>query len=489
MTLKHQNFNIDSLFPVNLILKDKRCKIIGGGKVATHKAEKLINVGILPTVVSKKFSKTLLNFSEQGLVTLVKRDFEDEDLNNIFLLFIATDNTKLNSYITDLCNDHNILSCAVDNNWHKSAFITPASFEENGLTVSVSTGGKSCRYARLIKDNIKRYITTTEDNEFLVIGTDFRYLHSGKREQLHASINNPEIPEMLSNIIGIHEFMIVNTCNRVEIYALTKNNDNIEKIILKLLDFNSFEKNEYFIKRDSEAFKHLTLVTSGIYSQLIGENHITSQIKEAFILSENKKWSGGILKGCIETALCISKQIRNSVSTIIKPTEIENLTIKYLLSMTDINISKNSIAILGTGQVGTKLIEELLGHDAQNITWFYNKHIPMSKNSKINLCPLTELNSKIHDFDIIISAIKVNKPYLTEKLRTDKNVSVIDLGMPRNISENFSKNTIDLEKLKYWYRKEICSIETVLPTCEKIISENIINYEKIINSLKSWNKK
>ena len=389
----------------------------------------------------------------------------------------------------DLCRDANILCCSVDKNWHESTFITPASFKENELTVSISTGGKSCRYARLVKDNIKRCLSTSENSELLLIGTDHRYIPLEERELLHTSINNNDTPKMLSLIVGIHEFMIINTCNRIEIFCLTKPDSNIEKILLKLMNFDILKNSKYYIKRGFEAFKHLTLVTSGIYSQLIGENHIASQIKEAFALSEKNQWSGGILKSCVESAIFISKKIRNSVSSIIKPTEIENLTVKYLKSLKNIDLKKDSIAILGTGKIGISLIEEFLKQNSANISWFYHKNIPQIPNStNIQLLPLNKLNAKIHKFDIVISALKLDKPVLTGNNTTTSVMTIIDLGMPRNIV-GFYKNIIDLEKLKYWYRKEICLIDTVLPICEKIINENIINYEKIFNSLKNWNKK
>ena len=488
--MKHQNKNLDSLFPVNLILKKKKCIIIGGGKVSTRKAEKLISAGVHPTIISKAFSHTILEFHTQNLVSLIYGEFKESYLDDIFLVFIATNDSILNSQIAEICSKRSILSCAVDENWHKSAFITPASFAENGLTVSVSTGGKSCRYARLIKDNIKRYISAPGDSELFLIGTDHRFLNLAEREHLHVSIDNKDIPEMLSHVIGIHEFMIINTCNRVEILCLINSNENIEKMILKLSNFNLLDKKEYYTKRGLEAFKHLTLVTAGIYSQLIGENHISSQIKEAFASSEKNKWSGGILKSFIESAQFIAKQIRNSVSSIIKPTEIENLTIRYLKSIRGIDLKNDSIAVLGTGQIGTKLIEELLKLPIKNIIWFYHKSIPKTDgNANIQVVSLNELKLKICNCSIVISALRINKPLLTKEYCSSKGTTTIDLGMPRNISSDFSENIVDLEKLKYWYRKEICSVDTILPICEKIINYKIVNYEKISNSLKNWNTK
>ena len=65
-------------------------------------------------------------------------------------------------------------------------------------------------------------------------------------------------------------------------------------------------------------------------------------------------------------------------------------------------------------------------------------------------------------------------------LKIIPNMKKVDTNTPKSI---------DIEDLKYWYRKNLCSIDTVLPICNKIINENIQSYEKIFNSLKSWDKK
>lgn len=481
----NKNRHVDYLFPVNLILKDKKCIIVGGGKIASNKIKKLISSGIIPTVISPEVSNTIVDYHREGLARLISRDFEDKDIEGAFLVFIATDNKSLNSHINNLCQKKNILCCAVDGDWHNSNFITPASFKEDGVTVSVSTGGKSCRLSRLLKEHIKKIVSTSKNSDLLLIGTDHRFLPLNKREAIHSCIEDGEIPEMLSHIRGLHEFMILNTCNRIELLTLAEPVSGIEQLIIKVLGFDKLPKKKIYIKKGFDAFKHIAFVTSGIYSQLIGENHITAQIKYALKTSEENHWAGSVLKSCVEAALFNSKQIRNSIHSIIKPTEIDSLAIKFLKSLKGIDLKKDPIAILGTGKIGSSIVQGLIGESAENMFWFYNQKIPsVNKDKGIKLLPLRSLENEIHNFKVIIGALRINKPLLQNKTAKNKDIVVIDLGVPRNISPDFSPDIADLEKLKYWFRKEVCSIRKVLPACNKIINSNAQNYEKIFNSLK-----
>ena len=51
-----------------------------------------------------------------------------------------------------------ILCSAIDSNWTDGDFVTPAICRQEDLTVSVSTGGSSCRRARIVKDRIAEFI-------------------------------------------------------------------------------------------------------------------------------------------------------------------------------------------------------------------------------------------------------------------------------------------------------------------------------------------
>ncbi|HJO92744.1 MAG TPA: NAD(P)-dependent oxidoreductase [Victivallales bacterium] len=472
-------------FPINLQLGGRKCLIVGGGKVASRKIDKLLDSGSDITVICTKPSQKIKELGDSGAINLINRNFYLDDILGFFLVYASTNDRALNDKILDACHKHNILCCAVDVNWKKGTFITPASFHNEGVTVSIASGGKSCSYTKHIKNHLKKHNRKIREIDLMVIGTDHRCLSTNKREFFHNLCNNSIIKDMLNNILGIHEFMLINTCNRVELIAIASTDEITKKLVLKILNFDSLDESKYYVKYSTEAFRHLSFLAAGIYSQLIGENHITYQIKQAIDNSDELNIAGSMLKNCIDASLAIAKKIRNNTASIIKPKEIEDLTILYINEYLS-QPKQLNIAVIGTGNIGKLIINKLKQANA-NILWFYHSRKPSEDD--ITLFKITDLNEYSNKVDILISAVSSDSPIITKKNSFNNLIKAIDLGIPRNISQDFSDNTINIDDLKYWYRKNICSIETIIDICEKIFKENQNSYEKIFNNFKNWSQR
>ena len=95
---------------------------------------------------------------------------------------------------------------------------------------------------------------------------------------------------MIMQLWGIHEFMILNTCNRVEVITVVSEETAKNGILRHIMGFTHFKEDKYYLKTDRAAFEHLCLVTGGMLSQTPGENHITAQMKEALEQSKTRGW-------------------------------------------------------------------------------------------------------------------------------------------------------------------------------------------------------
>ena len=51
--------------------------------------------------------------------------------------------------------------------------------------LTVSTGGHSCRQAKLIKDNLAKHIAMVETADLVVVGTDHNLMDIEEREPFH----------------------------------------------------------------------------------------------------------------------------------------------------------------------------------------------------------------------------------------------------------------------------------------------------------------
>lgn len=158
-------------FPFYIDIENKNCVVVGGGTVALRKIGKLLPFNPVITVIAPKICDVILNLSE---VKICKRKFEDNDIDNAFMVISATDDEKLNAHIFRLCNERNILVNTVDDK-QKCGFIFPALVKKKNITVGISTSGKSPLYARYIRENIENLLDDDCD-EIIEILNHYRQL-------------------------------------------------------------------------------------------------------------------------------------------------------------------------------------------------------------------------------------------------------------------------------------------------------------------------
>lgn len=142
-------------FPMFVQLNGANALIVGGGKVALRKAEKLLPYGPRITVVAPDFCPELEALP--GL-TFCRRSFADADLQGPPALVIAaTDDKALNHRISALCRERRIPVNVVDDP-EACGFLFPALVRRGRLSVGISTGGASPTAAVWLKERIEKLL-------------------------------------------------------------------------------------------------------------------------------------------------------------------------------------------------------------------------------------------------------------------------------------------------------------------------------------------
>ncbi|MGI6422316.1 MAG: precorrin-2 dehydrogenase/sirohydrochlorin ferrochelatase family protein [Syntrophomonadaceae bacterium] len=147
-----------NLYPLYIDLKDRKCLIIGGGKVAERKIEQLLDYNCSIKVVSLGVEDKIKSWAHQGLIQLFQREFQLSDLKEVFLVFVATDNEQVNAELSKMCRERGILVNAVDDPPHCD-FYVPSILKRNSLVLAISTGGKSPAFARRLRQELEEIIT------------------------------------------------------------------------------------------------------------------------------------------------------------------------------------------------------------------------------------------------------------------------------------------------------------------------------------------
>ncbi|MCH3973268.1 MAG: bifunctional precorrin-2 dehydrogenase/sirohydrochlorin ferrochelatase [Oscillospiraceae bacterium] len=137
-----------SYFPLFIELSQKTCLVVGGGKVAYRKVQKLLPYGPQIVVTAPKISAPLRAL--KGPV-FYERAFRETDLAGCTLVIAATADKALNHTISGLCRQKSIPVNVVDDK-EACTFLFPALVKRGPLSVGISTGGASPAAAVSVKE-------------------------------------------------------------------------------------------------------------------------------------------------------------------------------------------------------------------------------------------------------------------------------------------------------------------------------------------------
>ncbi|MDA3926197.1 MAG: hypothetical protein PF904_15995 [Kiritimatiellae bacterium] len=480
-------------FPINAMLEGRKVLVVGGGRVGQRKVELLLDAGASVTLVCPDCVSELNDLEKASKITHLKRFFEDRDVDQSSLVFACTDNKHVNRRILELSKAARVLCCCADGNWPDGDFVTPAILRTGKVLMSVSTSGKSCRQSRLIKENLSKHLNSIESSDLLVIGTSHEMIGMQERAPYHLLLREREVMgAMISQVWGVHEFFILNTCNRIELVAAIAKEATTSGVLRRLMHFDQLRPDLYYMKFGYQAFEHVCKITAGMGSQTPGEFHVVSQVKDAVEEASACGWAASIIRDLCDTVLKVSKDIRRQVEPLLDIAEIEEVCIRYIDQHID-NLSDKRVFVAGTGVVGKGLISSLVKRDVKCV-WGYHRNMPKDFDSNlVEIVQFDQIGNILSDVDIVVSAVDVESPLINVRghlasVKKDTPVTMIDLGMPRNIDPELGTKcnnikVIDLDVLKHWYRKSTGTLNQVLKICADITESNRDKYERIRNSM------
>lgn len=155
----------NSYYPIYLDLENKRCIIIGGGKIAERKCLSLMKSGAIVTVISPDITKRLEYYKEKGKIKHIPRLYTKGDLKSSFLVIAATDSEEINRKVYFEAKDRNILLNVVDNP-ELCNFIVPSVFKQGDLKIAICTCGSSPAFSKRVRKELEA-IYSPEFSQYL----------------------------------------------------------------------------------------------------------------------------------------------------------------------------------------------------------------------------------------------------------------------------------------------------------------------------------
>lgn len=241
----------------------------------------------------------------------------------------------------------------------------------------------------------------------------------------------------------ISGFFGLSTCNRTEIYFYGEK--GVENDVLKLtkeaLNISDIPDKNFYIYDSLKALEHMCRVCCGIDSQVVGEQEIFGQFKNAYNSAKVFKTVGKELMIYVEKVFEIAKKVRTETKIGINPLSVSGLSFNLVKEIFE-NPENKQVLVIGGGDLAKSIIKNLFDKGVRSISAINRtiKEIKISEDFSIIPMPLNLVHREIVNADIIICSASSLTPIIGKgavenalKNRGNKPMMIIDLAVPRNV--------------------------------------------------------
>jgi len=243
------------------------------------------------------------------------------------------------------------------------------------------------------------------------------------------------------------EFVLISTCNRVELYCAGPQCQGADPQRLSefLSDFHGIELGKFqeflYAREDEEAVQHLLSVASSLDSLVVGEAQILGQVKDSYKLACAAKTTGKVLNRLFHCAFTTSKKVHTTTSIASGRVSVAGVAVELAMQLFA-NISSAKVVVIGAGDMGQLIVQHLLQVGARDITVVnrsFDRGLKVADQYGIRAERWEQLDGQLISANIAIASASV-QDYLFRKdsfrpimaRRRGENLLIVDIAVPRN---------------------------------------------------------
>jgi glutamyl-tRNA reductase len=271
----------------------------------------------------------------------------------------------------------------------------------------------------------------------------------------------------LASVAGLRELAVLNTCNRVEFYGVAVDGFAADQVqaaycARQRFDVAEFERIRIRIT-GRDAALHLFEVASGIDSQMLGENEIFGQVKEAYASAQANGTAGAVLNRVFQKAFQAAKHVRTHTGISAGRVSVANVAVDLASNIFG-SLAGAKVLILGTGEIGEGTARAFKSRGAADLAVAgrrAERAAEIATGLSADTVPFDERDARLEEFDIVVCSTSAPGAVLgtaaiarAMKKRPARPLLVIDLAVPRDVEASagrlqnvFLYNLDDLAKI------------------------------------------
>jgi glutamyl-tRNA reductase len=297
------------------------------------------------------------------------------------------------------------------------------------------------------------------------------------------------------------ECVLLQTCNRLEFFAVNKDGEFASKMIKQYLANRAGNKAEEAsraieISINHDALTHILRIASGLESMVVGEDQVLNQLWQAFLEADEAKAVGPVLRHVFNKAASVGLRVRNETGISKGAISIGSVAVELAGTLMG-GFEGKKVLVMGAGQIGT-LVAKALARRSQSAVFIasrtYERAVRLAEQLSGKAVKFDKLSEALQDADVVICSTSAPHYLLTKEIvqevmsrrSTPGKLFVIDISNPRNVEMSVQEignvelyNLDDLQTIADRNKEER---QKSAEQASKIVEEELVLLERDVKS-------
>ena len=285
-------------------------------------------------------------------------------------------------------------------------------------------------------------------SEVLAIGVSHKTAQVEVRERL--ALSQWQVETFLNDLVAeesIDEVAAISTCNRTELYIVTRDAVAAESAALTSLarraEIRPTELTPIiYALRNCDGARHLFRVSSGLESMVLGEAEVLGQVRTALDSATEAGTTGPLLNRLFHSALRTGKRVRTETAIGQRSMSVSTVAASLARELIG-DLDGRKVVVLGAGETAELAAKALAALGAETVFLANRRRdraLALAQRFDGAAIVLDDLPDQLRKADVVIGATSSPHPIVTaaelEQVNSERNgrpLLLIDLAVPRDI--------------------------------------------------------
>jgi glutamyl-tRNA reductase len=291
---------------------------------------------------------------------------------------------------------------------------------------------------------------------------------------------------------GCTEALLLSTCNRVEVYAVSQqriSTDEIARCLMRKMNTDPHDYAPPFYRYEAEkCVQHLFRVASALDSMVVGERD-TGAGEKAYESARTSGAVGPYLHRLFQRAFRVAKQVRTHTDIARGAVSVGSVAVDLAQRIFG-KLSDCKVLVLGAGETSERTARALISRGVSDLrvsNRSTDRAVELAQAVGGRAVSFDEWAPQCREIDILITSTASETPLLTpEKLapmlreRLDRPLFIIDIAVPRDVDPSVNEMEgvylYDIDSLQSVAEQSLALRRQQVAAAESIIAEHVADF-------------